>query len=300
MNLPIANKLGAYALPLSVSLSFVAGLGLREPRQDPPGPVSATEFRLVNAEGTTCGIWTATGKGTQLSVGDAAGKERIRLITTEDGFAGLVLYDDNNKMRSTWSCSKNGETAFATYGDNQVPRIEMNTTAGNAASLVIRDPEGNRRNHVGMLGSGAAAFTLFSPKDQVIAALSTPMTGKGTTPALILYDPNNGRMRASVSVGENGEPMMSLHDENERARTSWALAGNGGGLAWKDAQGRMRGVFGTAPDGTAGVMAFDAGGNLLHRAPSNFDRVPAPSRTDTPSTRTQPETTPVRGRRRQR
>jgi hypothetical protein len=240
----------------------------------PPGPVTATEFRLVRPDGSLGGVWAATEKGTHLSFFDAAGATRMRLFANPEGFVGAAFLDDHGKMQSSWSATPTGECGLVTYGADEAPRIELGSSAGDATSLVFRDSKGRRRSFTGILDTGCSAFTLFSPEDQVVATMGTPIDGEGSNSAVVLYDPRSGAMRAAMSINDQGAPMYSLHGENEKMRSSWSLAGQGGGLAWFDDSFGMQAVFGSNPAGSAGLMVFDSKGQVAYRAPASFDHEP--------------------------
>jgi len=265
------RELTRVSLPVSVVASFAMGSMWQGARQGPPGPVTATEFCLVKDNGEVVGSWTAVDGSSKLSLRDEAGRDRITLAAAADGAAGLVIRDQQDNLRSQWSCSADGEVAFTGYGEDNVARFGVASTDGGGAAMVFYDAKGRCRAHVGTLESGSPSLALFSPKYEPVAMLgSPPANGEAADAALVLYDPDNGRMRASMGVSANG-PMISLHDEREQLRSAWAWSSGGGGLTWKDSRGAARGVFGITPGGGVGMLSFDADGDVVHRAPQGFD-----------------------------
>lgn len=265
----VAAALRSFVLPLSVcSIGFAA---LRQESVPDPGVVTASQFRLVRQDGSVAGVWAADEKGSVLQFADRAGRPRLRLLASEDGFVGMALLAADGKLRSLWCSQGDGGSALEIYGD-EVPRIRLHATAKAGASVDVHDAQGVRRTFAGVLDNGASAFTLLGPEHKVLATLGTPTSGRGLNSSLVLYDPERGSMRAAVSVGDTGDPMVSLHGPREEMRSSWSLAQGGGGLAWFDEQFRSQAVFGSSSDGSAGLMVFDRAGQVLLRAPDGFDQ----------------------------
>lgn len=266
----ISDHLRASLLPTCVLVPVLALS--RMDTGSPVDVVEASEFRLTTASGEVRGIWSATDEGTTLALADDSGLVRCELVANSgDGSMILKLTDAEGRPSALWGVEASGAMTLLAVGEQGTPRLVLSSSASEAATLQVNDSRGNRRCQLGLLESGAASFALFEPEGNLVAQLATALGGESFDPALTLYDEETGTMRLSCAVGAD-TPGVTLFDAEERQRSTWILAGAGGGLSWFDDEGRMRGVFGVTPAGETGTMTFDALGGVTSRQPVGFDR----------------------------
>ena len=167
---------------------------------------------------------------------DDTGKDRAEFGITEDGEAGMVVW--NKKKSTAVSVSINR------YG---MPRITFENSKGEALLdfgifddqypvFIMRDANGLRRLAMAVTDAGLVTLRLYDSRKQDRCAIS--LTGDGNP--LITLNDDKGKVRASLIIGNNGTCALVLFNRKEQERIVFQV----------DAEGQAdAAVFG--PDGKA-------------------------------------------------
>jgi hypothetical protein len=131
-----------------------------------------------------------------VNLGDASGKDGIRVAVEENGTAVIRLRDSQDKERYNLAYSPPGASDFAPDG------------ALNASFL---DENGRTRVQLGITSPGAAAtLVLFDQNGTQAASL---MIAEQVGSGFNLND-SQGRPRAGIMVRPNGHPALAFLDED--------------------------------------------------------------------------------------
>jgi hypothetical protein len=111
-----------------------------------PGPITATELRIVDDAGKPRAGLTVTEDGPTLVMLDENGKPRAGLSVVKSG-PGLSMLDENGKRRATLIVNEDGP-ALAMFDENNKVRATLEVDM-NGARLQIADKNGTSRSQVG-------------------------------------------------------------------------------------------------------------------------------------------------------
>lgn len=265
------------ALPLrNLLLACVAAIGLvavmtrGQENAASAGPVRATSFDLVDADGQLRGRWT-TGEGATnlMSFFDDKRRPRFACGINPEGGANLLLMDVAGNVRTLVAVSEDGASTVTLLNASGAPAGSWTAEATGRVTLEQFDTNGTMRQQLAVNASGSAGHVIFDRQQRPATIHQIADDG---SPGLVLYSPQSEAIRLAAYVnGQTGLPMLTLNRADESALATLAEAAGGGALMLNDRNGRQRGVFGIDPAGEAGVLISDGSGATQARLPDGFD-----------------------------
>ncbi|MEE8169672.1 MAG: hypothetical protein V3T70_03915 [Phycisphaerae bacterium] len=171
----------------------------------------AREFRLVDRKGRVRGRLAMNDKELpELILADPNGKFRLVLAIKEDGHPRIQLRDrDGLKSRAALSMLSDGRPFLSFYDSQGRTRVALGLGAGEAPGFVFTHTDKHARAGISITPDGTARLTFGD--DDGGTRLGLGVYPDGST-RLEMYPPRNETPAASITVGSDGSPAMSLND----------------------------------------------------------------------------------------
>lgn len=195
----------------------------------------------------------------QLNLVSQSGELRA-ILSGEDGAgrASMILVDETGRQRVVLAVTRDGDPTLQMYDESQELRLHL-SLQDNAPVIVLEDDD-DQRAILGTL-NGTPALTLADgaqPRAQLAI-------GDGGLPRLQMLGPT-GQPQLSVAVGTQGEPLVTLRDQEGRSRAAFGLVQDAAVINLSDRLA-TRIVMGVNTDGTASVGFLDETGTVQHSVP---------------------------------
>ena len=149
--------------------------------------VEANEFVLKDANGTVRGRWEARAYGPQFVLFDATGKSGVDLAVLDSAGAGLTLRDASGKDRARLLATVNGPGLNLTDANGKDRLLLTADDTEDSAGLGLYDKEGNQPVRLSV-GPGRAHLILFPPGEAPTARLIYLGARPGLGPQLMVKD----------------------------------------------------------------------------------------------------------------
>jgi len=202
-----------------------------------PGAITTEQVNLVDASGRLRGVLSAEDdRGmASLTLFDTAGRRRAMLATDGEGTPTLELYDQADELR-------------------------IHAAIQSGAPVIVVNGDNDRRAIIGALtGSPTLSFV-----DGQLSRAQVGLSARGL-PTLEMVGPG-GQQQISLMVDGEGQPLMTLRDENGRSRATLGVVQDTTVINLSDDRS-ARVVLGVAPDGTGSLSFLDGAGAVAHSIP---------------------------------
>jgi hypothetical protein len=123
--------------------------------------VTARQFTIRDAKGTSRGTWGVTEDGTvRFLLSDPSGRPRVRLSLLADGSSGLSFADSADRKLVVVGALPDQSTSFVMSDHQGVPRVVLGMSSNGSANVVFADRDGATKAGLGVDGRGQGSFTL--------------------------------------------------------------------------------------------------------------------------------------------
>jgi hypothetical protein len=150
-----------------------------------PGPVDASQLRLV----------------------DAAGKVRFSATLGSDDSVALALFRPNGQMAANLGVDKTGQPALFMWDDKKVMRLNVGIDAG-WSYVNCWDANNQGRSTIGMDNNNIPYVAFYDAKKVVRVSMSADGTGN---PSLLFRDAK-GAMRTGLGIGDKDKATVFIMD----------------------------------------------------------------------------------------
>jgi hypothetical protein len=163
--------------------------------------VQATEFQLLDGNGTARGVWGVTDEGMSLfSLLDPKGKPRLTLATDKKNGTVITLTDHDGKQRMTQAVKADGMAVITYYHpDGETQAFQVSTTGEGESSLILYDKTKTNSILASVMSDGRSVLALERNNDVRFRA----MLGTDGTPEMGFITKNEkGKMQYTWQAGK--------------------------------------------------------------------------------------------------
>ncbi len=181
--------------------------------QGSPGPartLQAQKFLLVDAKGTTRGMWGVTGDGSPtIQLFDQHSQVRVALSILGDDEPALALTDENGKLRTFLKVTRDYSPTLQMFDQKGVARVGLSVLTNASEqepTLVMMDKEGRVRSLYKLLGDGLPVMTMNDSLQQARFGLRL---WENEMPQLLFRD-DAARGRVQMTLLRDGSPRLVM------------------------------------------------------------------------------------------
>jgi hypothetical protein len=246
-------------------------------RADLGTTVDQVGLTLIGKGGVPHAVFTLGGDGTpSLILANNIGLPRASLTISPSGEPNIILTGNKGQGSADLYISDDGMPSLAFFDTDGKARVLLETSTHGDSILAFNDKTGNSQTVLKTYSKDTdeASSLAFFDKNVTIRTVIGFSTNIG--PVFQLTDENQ---KASISMGmPDGSPIFDLYDKNQKPRASLALKADGEPSLSLSDENRPRAVLGnteleTPRTGTvekraaSSLVLFDKDGKVLWSAP---------------------------------